>query len=257
LTRAPEAVRPTRPHDRPHLERSPSQRPQARQSSLEDAEVLGIGGRGLSTVDVAAPPPAERLRPQFPLELRKRPDWLAVRPDVGLDADRGRAWLGPEPSARPLPAGGCGAGHPTSVGRLRRARDRKLIRRCGGLQHATSGTTQQTHAGPDTEQLVADLLRRPGACLGRSYVAVRCLIPLVTRGISDVRGVGFWLREGEWDHRLDELEGSTLGGGWAGQLLDVHPGRVGEDDVVAGEGGQVGKQGVEAVGWGAVVELVL
>ncbi len=96
-----------------------------------------------------------------------------------------------------------------------------------------------------------------GARLVRSCVAVRCLIPLVTRGISDVRGVGFWLREGGWDHRLDELEGSTLGGGWAGQLLDVHSGRVGEDDVVAGESGQVGKQGVEAVGWGAVVELVL
>jgi hypothetical protein len=79
----------------------------------------------------------------------------------------------------------------------------------------------------------------------------------VTRGISVVWGVVFWLREGGWDHRLDELEGLALGRRWGGELLDLCPGRAGEDDVVAGEGGQVGEQGGEAVGWGAVAQLVL
>ncbi len=68
----------------------------------------------------------------------------------------------------------------------------------------------------------------------------------------------FWLREREWDHRLDELEGFALGGGWAGELLDLCPGPVGgvgEGEVVAGQGGQVLEQGVEAVGGGAVGEL--
>jgi hypothetical protein len=93
--------------------------------------------------------------------------------------------------------------------------------------------------------------------LGRSYVAWTCLIPLVTRGISVFWGVAFWLCEGEWDHRLDELEGLALGRRWGGELLDGCPGRAGEDDVVAGEGGQVVQQGVEAMGWGAVGQLVL
>ncbi len=41
--------------------------------------------RDPSTVDVTAPPPTERPRPQLPLKLHQAPDSGAVRADVGFD----------------------------------------------------------------------------------------------------------------------------------------------------------------------------
>ena len=91
--------------------------------------------------------------------------------------------------------------------------------------------------------------------LAGSYVAWTWVICVVTRGIGVFRKAVFWLREREWDHRLDELESLALGGGRGGEFLGAHAGRVGEGDVVAGEGGQVLQQRGEAVGWGAVGQL--
>ncbi len=70
-------------------------------------------------------------------------------------------------------------------------------------------------------------------------------------------GSVFWLREGEWDRRLDELEGFVLGGGRGSEFLDAHAHGAGEGDVVPGEGGQMLEQGVEAVGGGAVGQFAL
>jgi hypothetical protein len=56
---------------------------------------LCIVNRTASTVDVAAPPPPERIGAQLPLKLHEAPDLGAIRSDVGLDAgghlaDRGQ-----------------------------------------------------------------------------------------------------------------------------------------------------------------------
>jgi hypothetical protein len=45
---------------------------------------LCIGRRGPSTVDVAAPAPAERLGAQLPLKQHETPNGSAVRSDIGL-----------------------------------------------------------------------------------------------------------------------------------------------------------------------------
>jgi len=65
------------------------------------------------------------------LKARLRP-MRGLKQDPQCQGDHRRAWLRPERPSRALRAGGRGAGEPTSGGRLRRARDRNLIRRCGG-----------------------------------------------------------------------------------------------------------------------------
>jgi hypothetical protein len=46
---------------------------------------LCVGGRGSSTVEVAAPAAAVRLRPELAFQLHQAPDPGAVDADVGLD----------------------------------------------------------------------------------------------------------------------------------------------------------------------------
>ena len=52
---------------------------------IANSETGQIGGRGPSAVEVAASPPAERLRPQLPLKQHQAPDLGAVRADVRLN----------------------------------------------------------------------------------------------------------------------------------------------------------------------------
>jgi len=55
----------------------------------------------------------------------------------------------------------------------------------------------------------------------------------------------FWLLEGERDRGADEVECLALCGGGLGEHGDGGCG-AGEADLVAGEGGQVGEQALEA-----------
>ena len=57
----------------------------------------------------------------------------------------------------------------------------------------------------------------------------------------------FWLLEGQWDGRVEELEGSALGVGGLGEHGHGGVG-AGEADLVAGEGAQMGEQSLVAVG---------
>ena len=72
-------------------------------------------------------------------------------------------------------------------------------------------------------------------------------------GVSVFSGWWFCLREGERDWGVDQVEGSSLGGGWFGE--GGHDGAVGAvAEVVAGEGGQVVEQAAEAAD-GLVVDI--
>ena len=66
----------------------------------------------------------------------------------------------------------------------------------------------------------------------------------------------WWLREGQWDGRADEVEGLALVGCGFGEHGHGGVG-AGEADLVAGEGGQVVEQAAEAaVGVAELVALV-
>ena len=68
-------------------------------------------------------------------------------------------------------------------------------------------------------------------------------------------GVTFWLLQCEGDRDADQVEGLTLGAGGLGEHRDVGAG-TGEPDLVAGQGGQVLDQVLEAA-VGAVGRVML
>ena len=56
------------------------------------------------------------------------------------------------------------------------------------------------------------------------YSEVTCRVTretLVEQGFHRFRGWVFWLLQGEWDRRVDEFEGSALGGGWDGEQVEA------------------------------------
>jgi hypothetical protein len=50
-----------------------------------------VGGRGPSTVDIAAPPPSERPRLELPLKLHQAPDLGPIR-RTALSCGSGHTW---------------------------------------------------------------------------------------------------------------------------------------------------------------------
>src|SRR6266568_4221220 len=77
------------------------------------------------------------------------------------------------------------------------------------------------------------------SCLGRTCVILGVDCGPLTGGDAARSGLGWrveWLLEGQRDGGAEQLEGSGLDGGVAGELLDLLPG---EDDGLPVEGGQV------------------
>jgi hypothetical protein len=68
-------------------------------------------------------------------------------------------------------------------------------------------------------------------------------------------GVAFWLLQCERDRDADQVEGLTVGAGGLGEHRDAGAG-AGEPDLVAGQGGQVLEQALEAA-VGAAGRVVL
>ncbi len=94
------------------------------------------------------------------------------------------------------------------------------------------------------ERLVTDL-SDDAELLGRSYGGWSECITGLSWGLADLWGLFSWLRGGEWDGGVDEVEGAALVWGGFGEHGDVGAG-VGVADLVAGEGGEVVEQAAEA-----------